>query len=110
MGLQLATRGPLAARHFVSCGPRPRLWIVCYKDYTNYRLLDVPISVIFTRAALETAYGYLCGPLLKILDAHGVKQKLSDPYLFHCFTVHFDSLSFIHTNSCTFSHNYVSVF
>ena len=21
---------------------------------------------------------------------------------FHCFTVHFDSLSFIHTNSCTF--------
>ena len=30
--------------------------------------------------------------------------------LFHCFTVHFDSLSFIHTNSCTFSYNYVSVF
>ena len=29
---------------------------------------------------------------------------------FHCFTVHFDSLSFIHTNSCTFSYNYVSVF
>ena len=28
---------------------------------------------------------------------------------FHCFTVHFDSLSFIHTNSCTFSYNYVSV-
>ena len=23
-------------------------------------------------------------------------------YKFHCFTVHFDSLSFIHTNSCTF--------
>jgi len=22
---------------------------------------------------------------------------------FHCFAVHFDSLSFIHTNSCTFS-------
>ena len=31
-------------------------------------------------------------------------------YIFHCFTVHFDSLSFIHTNSCTFSYNYVSVF
>jgi len=30
--------------------------------------------------------------------------------LFHCFTVHFDSLSFIHTHSCTFSYNYVSVF
>ena len=29
---------------------------------------------------------------------------------FHCFTVHFDSLSFIHTNSSTFSYNYVSVF
>jgi len=29
---------------------------------------------------------------------------------FHCFTMHFDSLSFIHTNSCTFSYNYVSVF
>jgi len=29
---------------------------------------------------------------------------------FHCFTVHFDSLSFIHTNSCIFSYNYVSVF
>jgi len=29
---------------------------------------------------------------------------------FHCFTVHFDSLSFIYTNSCTFSYNYVSVF
>ena len=29
---------------------------------------------------------------------------------FHCFTVHFDSLSFIHTNSCTFSYKYVSVF
>ena len=29
---------------------------------------------------------------------------------FRCFTVHFDSLSFIHTNSCTFSYNYVSVF
>ena len=30
--------------------------------------------------------------------------------IFHCFTVYFDSLSFIHTNSCTFSYNYVSVF
>ena len=30
--------------------------------------------------------------------------------IFHCFTVHFDSLSSIHTNSCTFSYNYVSVF
>jgi hypothetical protein len=30
--------------------------------------------------------------------------------LFHCFTVHFDSLSFIHTNSCTFSYNHVLVF
>jgi len=30
--------------------------------------------------------------------------------IFHCFTVHFDSLSFIHTNSSTFSYNYVSVF
>ena len=29
---------------------------------------------------------------------------------FHCFTVHFDSLSLIHTNSCTFSYNYVSDF
>ena len=29
---------------------------------------------------------------------------------FQCFTVNFDSLSFIHTNSCTFSYNYVSVF
>ena len=29
---------------------------------------------------------------------------------FHCFTMHFDSLSFFHTNSCTFSYNYVSVF
>ena len=29
---------------------------------------------------------------------------------FHCFTVHFDSLSFIHTNSCTFSYNPVLVF
>ena len=29
---------------------------------------------------------------------------------FHCFTVHFDSLSFIHTKSCTFSYNYVSIF
>ena len=29
---------------------------------------------------------------------------------FHCFTVHFDSLSFIHTNSYTFSYNHVLVF
>ena len=29
---------------------------------------------------------------------------------FHCFTVHFDSLNFIHTNSCTFSYNHVLVF
>ena len=29
---------------------------------------------------------------------------------FHCFSVHFDSLSFFHTNSCTFSYNCVSVF
>ena len=29
---------------------------------------------------------------------------------FYCFTVHFDSLSFIHTNSCTFSYYYVLVF
>ena len=29
---------------------------------------------------------------------------------FHCFTVHFDSSCFIHTNSCTFSYNYVPVF
>ena len=31
-------------------------------------------------------------------------------FFFHCFTVHFDSLSFIHINSRTFSYNYVSVF
>ena len=31
-------------------------------------------------------------------------------FKFHCFTVHFDSLSFIHINSYTFSYNYVSVF
>ena len=31
-------------------------------------------------------------------------------FKYHCFTVHFDSLSFIHTNSCTFSYNYISVF
>ena len=30
--------------------------------------------------------------------------------IFHCFTVHFDSLSFIHNNSCNFSYKYVSVF
>jgi len=29
---------------------------------------------------------------------------------FHCFIVHFLSLSFIHTNSCTFSYNHVLVF
>jgi hypothetical protein len=29
---------------------------------------------------------------------------------FHRFTVHFDSLSFFHTNSCTFTYNYVLVF
>jgi hypothetical protein len=29
---------------------------------------------------------------------------------FHCLTVHFDSLSFIHTNSCTFSYKYILVF
>ena len=29
---------------------------------------------------------------------------------FHCFTVHFDSLNFIHTTSCTFSYNHVLVF
>jgi hypothetical protein len=29
---------------------------------------------------------------------------------FHCFAVHFDSLSFIHTNSCTFSYKYILVF
>ena len=32
------------------------------------------------------------------------------PIKFHCFTVHFDSLDFIHTNSCTFSYNHVLVF
>ena len=31
-------------------------------------------------------------------------------YFFHYFTVHFDSLNFIHTNSCTFSYNHVLVF
>ena len=31
-------------------------------------------------------------------------------FKFHCFTVHFDTLRFIHTNSCNFSYNYVSVF
>ena len=30
--------------------------------------------------------------------------------IFHCFAVHFDSLNFTHTNSCTLSYNYVSVF
>jgi hypothetical protein len=30
--------------------------------------------------------------------------------IFHRFTVHFDSLSFFHTNSCTFTYNYVLVF
>jgi hypothetical protein len=30
--------------------------------------------------------------------------------IFHCFTVHFDSLRFIHTNSCTFSYNHALVF
>ena len=37
-------------------------------------------------------------------------KHLEKPSKFNCFTVHFDSLSFIHTNSCTFSYNYVSVF
>ena len=40
----------------------------------------------------------------------GVWSTYSVICKFHCFTVHFDSLSFIHTNSCTFSYNYVSVF
>jgi len=35
---------------------------------------------------------------------------VTDQLTFHCFIVHFDSLRFIHTNSCTFSYNYVSVF
>jgi len=40
---------------------------------------------------------------------HG-PMNIKLPSKFHCFTVHFDSVSFIHTNSCTFSYNYVSVF
>ena len=35
---------------------------------------------------------------------------MSNKKYIESFTVHFDSLSFIHTNSCTFSYNYVSVF
>ena len=45
-------------------------------------------------------YGMLLNVILRYFS-HGI---------FHCFTVHFDSLSFIHTNSCTFSYNHVSVF
>jgi len=39
-----------------------------------------------------------------------VEKKCYYLFFFHCFNVHFDSLSFIHTNSYTFSYNYVSVF
>jgi hypothetical protein len=40
---------------------------------------------------------------------NGFSRKL-ETEKFHCFTVHFDSLSFIHTNLCTFSYNYALVF
>ena len=48
-----------------------------------------------------------------IVNGYGIKIRtvcLQNTSEFHCFTVHFDSLSFIHTNSCTFSYKYVLVF
>ena len=55
-----------------------------------------------TSTLFEDPFTFIC--LWILLRVRNISDE------FHCFTVHFDSLSFIHTNSCTFSYNYVSVF
>ena len=56
---------------------------------------------------VQSQLHYPSRSMLRAVDA-ALSSDLN--HFFHCFTVHFDSLRFIHTNSCSFSYNYVSVF
>jgi len=72
-------RGSTTGKPQAACSP-PRCTVLYYtvlKITQKYRRLIVPLSVIFKRAAREPAHGDVCGPLLTILDAYGVKQKHS---------------------------------
>ena len=75
---------------------------VGYKDWIrNERRLASPVHTQSTHLLLSTL------PEFKYSTKYSRTQLICK---FHCFTVHFDSLSFIHNNSCTFSYNYESVF
>jgi hypothetical protein len=63
----------------------------------------ISLDIKITNKSLEDVTQFKKPYLLKIVT-------IQNSFSFHCFSVHFDSLSFIHTNSCTFSYNHVLVF
>ena len=80
-------------------------------QYELFSIYRAEAGSVYTHLYLTaTCFGYTYVAFIG-LGVERWKRKLQIQYnKFHCFTVHFDSLSFIHTNSCTFSYNYVSVF
>ena len=72
----------------------------------SYKTTDQIIWAHNESTAEVCTRGWLYWDTVKITHFN----KTFYPANFRCFTVDFDSLSFIHTNSCTFSYNYVSVF
>jgi hypothetical protein len=65
--------------------------------------------------AMRMRHIAICGPFGCTKIFRSISQKgtiLEEKFIhsFHRFIVHFDSLSFIHTNLCTFTYNYVLVF
>ena len=64
---------------------------------------DVFRSQMVVPAYFIKPYSRVCFQHLQlVILVDVVRFCLLDTSKFHCFTMHFDSLSFIHTNSCTF--------
>jgi len=70
-----------------------------YSDYNSYMFRPFLVAII---RLYIPSLSNCCGRYVYI---PAVEINLVVFFKFHCFTVHFDSLSFIHTNSCTFSYN-----
>ena len=84
---------------FIRRGPGPNKFTCKY--LSNSKFVFVIHTTNYENNVLVS--GYQCVKNEKLQrDKHG--------FFFHCFTVQFDSLNFIHTNSCTFSYNHVLVF
>ena len=81
---------------------------ILYHSYRAYSYIHKQLHLKNTIHNIKVFYSPTNAQVNCLKNSIKIYIKI-DP-TFHCFTVHFHSLSFIHTNSCTFSYNYVSVF